>query len=582
MRVIATIVCFFSGIAAAQSAMYDFQRQDISVDLAAPTPVIELALTTKVLQSSAYFDFLKPALAIDAFSVNGTTAQPMPHPQYPNEAMRVTFASIPAGDTLEIHMTLKGAFVCRPPGSMSNVCVSSSGGTMLFPVTYTFSWYVVNVYAESDPFQSKITVRVPAGETAVTGQGTGTVEELSDGTRRWTYNLMLPTDSLFLATGAFQSKEASAGNYAFTAYYPPGTTSDMKQQEAAQLGAQLLQTYSKLYTELPGAQAHLITGSREMPAAGIGMLGNVLLAEYAFTTHEYLREQGIAHELAHSWWGNLTHATGDEVGFMNEALAEYSAWRALGEIRGSATRTAGVRMNANWYMYRTPAGQDVAPLAAGVASKPGYVFVTYHKGSVVLRMLEEVAGGDLFATALKGVINRGAGRASIKAVIDEVKQAGGPDLTPEVDRWLRQPGYARIQVSPRQASDGLWWDTQCEGLCPLTLPMQVRFPHAAPSTRKLTIAAGAGSHRVTEGQAIESAELDPQWTAVREVTAARKTDVTLDAVVDGRDLLEVALRVGATLPTVRRVDGSYDALYDVDGDRRIDAADVAAVLSAIP
>ena len=48
---------------------------------------------------------------------------------------------------------------------------------------------------------------------------------------------------------------------------------------------------------------------------------------------------------------------------------------------------------------------------------------------------------------------------------------------------------------------------------------------------------------------------------------------------DGADLIEVALRVGGFLPDKRRLDGKYDPLYDLNGDRKIDDADLDAVAS---
>ena len=70
-------------------------------------------------------------------------------------------------------------------------------------------------------------------------------------------------------------------------------------------------------------------------------------------------------------------------------------------------------------------------------------------------------------------------------------------------------------------------------------------------------------------------QLDPEWTSVREI--ASSGDVSFDGAVDGIDLVEVALRIGAYLPSERRRDGGYDPLYDLNGDRRIDALDLSAI-----
>jgi hypothetical protein len=42
--------------------------------------------------------------------------------------------------------------------------------------------------------------------------------------------------------------------------------------------------------------------------------------------------------------------------------------------------------------------------------------------------------------------------------------------------------------------------------------------------------------------------------------------------------MEIALRHGGAIPDERRQDGSYDPLYDVNDDGRIDESDMDALL----
>ncbi|MBI5162015.1 MAG: hypothetical protein HY996_11485, partial [Micrococcales bacterium] len=71
--------------------------------------------------------------------------------------------------------------------------------------------------------------------------------------------------------------------------------------------------------------------------------------------------------------------------------------------------------------------------------------------------------------------------------------------------------------------------------------------------------------------------IDPRWTHNRLVRPRLPGDVSLDGVVDALDLVEVARRLGGTLPSERRIDGAYDPLFDVDGDERIEPTDLAAI-----
>ena len=577
----ALLSLLLSGVVFAQTAPFDFTQQDIAADLTGAHPSIEITLTAIANRSVDRFDFLIPPGTFEYFSVNGMQVQPTPHPQYPTRLWRVTFATLVKGQSAEFRMAYKGPLSCQIPNSPLAQCVSSPESTMLYPLTYEMPWYFQNFYADADPNLSKVTVRVPQGHTAIAGQGAATVTDLAGGGQQWTYAAHAPTESQFIATGVFRSVQASSGGHTVKAYFPSGMMNEARQQSSADLSLAVWGAYSTTYGQLPITEIHLVAAPRSMPAGGMGMLGNVLLADDIFFTHTYLLDQGIAHEMAHSWWGNLSSGVFDEMSFMSEAFAEYSGWRALGELRGPAERARGMRMNAVWYMYRTPAGQDVAPLSTDVAQKPGFVYVTYHKGPVVLRMLEEQTGTTLFTSALQALIARGYGQTSMARLADEVSKLGGPDLTAEIDRWLRHTGFARVKVTPRRDADGVKWQTQCEGVCPVVLPVRVRLPNGDVIASTLNVSASSSENLVSGAQSLESIELDPEWTAVREITCAQPNDVTLDGTIDGRDLLEVALRVGGSLPSERRIDGAYDPLYDVNGDRMIDAIDAAAVLAAV-
>lgn len=570
------VLLLLASTASAQG--FDFIRQDVSVDVTGSTPVIELELTVKATGAAPVFDFIAPPATLEAFDVDGMSAMPGAHPQYPQFLQRVTLpAALSAGQTAKIHARLSGAMRCMAPGRPA-ACFTGPAGTILIPASYEVAWYFVNLYEESDPFEGQVRVRAQAAQTALAGHGAGTVEDLGDGTRRWTYSLAVPMDSLFVASGDWASVEARGGEYTVKGYFPRSLAATDRQRRAAELAAQVLPIYGRLFGDLPVREAHLITVPATFPAAGMGLLGNVFLAEYIFgDTYSYLLEQGIAHEVAHSWWGNLALGSSDERGFLSEAVAEYSAWRALGELQGDAARMSGMRMNAVWYMYRTPAGQDVAPLSAGVDRAPGYVFVTYHKGPMVLRALEEIAGAAAFTSGLKSIVD---GQASVARLVSEVQRAGGPDLSAEVNQWLRAAGFPRLKVTAAVEGSMVKWTLNSVGAFSWRLPVRARLADGRVVEQVAQVKPGLSDVTLAFDGAVETIEADPRWTLPREVKPAVATDVTLDGVVDGRDLLEVAVRLGGKLPDQRRVDGRYDPLFDVDSDFEVDVDDMSAVVTA--
>jgi len=290
----------------------------------------------------------------------------------------------------------------------------------------------------------------------------------------------------------------------------------------------------------------------------------------------------MAHEFAHSWWGNLATSTASsQRAFFSEGMAEYAAWRAMGVAYGDATRTAGMRMNATWYMYRRPDGVDDAVLSNNIQESPVYFFVTYHKGAMVMRALEQQVGPESFDTALKSFAARGIGGLTADALVDDVLAASGYDATGFVEQWLRQEGYPRLTVTPVVDGGEVKLGIEVAGNYQLHVP--VRFTMADGSVVAESVEIGPGSTELafSLAQRPMSIEIDPAWTMAREVASALPADVNLDGAVDGADLIDVALRHGTWLPTERRVDGSYDALYDVVRDEVVDDADLAAVAAAI-
>lgn len=558
---------------AALAQSMDILDQQVTVDVSSSTTtVIELDVQLVATAEASELWILTPPLPVDVLAVDGESASMRPHPSYPELVRTITLPkALSSGDTATLYLRVSGQLDCASrlmPGTLA--CVRSSAETVLVPASPDVSWYAINL-TQLDTFVGQVTVRAPEGFMVAAGQG-APKEETSDGvvkTVRFAYDD--PTELLYVYA-ADASRFEAEGPTPVVGYARSGRPELM--QEAVELAAELLPLYEERFGVAPVDQATIVAVPRGFPFGGIGLIGTILIGDYVVGEADYLLEQGVAHEIAHTWWGGLASSSDPAAaGFFAEAFAEYSARWALGRLQGEAVRAAANRMNAVWYMYRRPEGVDVPIIDPDVRESEAYVFVTYHKASVVLRTLEQAVGEERFTTVLRRLLAEGPNRLEIDSLVNALAEAGY-DASADVDQWLMRSGYPTLTIGAA-LEEGLTLEISTDD--PYHLELPVELLDGAGRSTKTRIQVGPGLMRHSLEEAPLLVRVDPEWTAVREVQPAVPGDVSFDGRVDGIDLLEVALHVGGRLPRERRRDGSYDPLYDLDGDRRIDEADLEMI-----
>ena len=183
----------------------------------------------------------------------------------------------------------------------------------------------------------------------------------------------------------------------------------------------------------------------------------------------------VAHELAHSWSGNLvTNATWRDF-WLNEGFTTYIERRIQEEVYGEPR----ARMEA--VLGRQDLEKDLAQLPekdevlhvdlSGRDPDDGFTDVPYEKGALFLRALEETFGRDRFDRYLRGYFDRFAFRsltteefvADLRANLLE-GDTGLAERVP-LEEWLERPGIPA--GAPRPTSDAFskvetqaqWWLT---------------------------------------------------------------------------------------------------------------------------
>jgi len=168
----------------------------------------------------------------------------------------------------------------------------------------------------------------------------------------------------------------------------------------------------------------------------------------------------VAHELAHSWTGNLvTNATMDHF-WLNEGFTVWAERRILEALHGEAASAA------SWALGQTALAEAIARFGAdspftvlrthleGVDPDDVYSSVPYEKGSLFVALLERTVGRERFDLFLRAYIQRfhftSITTEELMAFLEQ--QLPGVAARVGAEEWLGKPGLPANAPVFRSAS----------------------------------------------------------------------------------------------------------------------------------
>lgn len=147
-------------------------------------------------------------------------------------------------------------------------------------------------------------------------------------------------------------------------------------------------------------------------------------------------QYGLAHELAHQWWGDLvTCETWKDI-WLNEGFATFSEDLYKEYTQGKSAYFSSMNTRANYYYNYNPGYPIYNPPQIFNAA------ISYYKGALVLNMLRFVLGDSLFFQTLINYRNQFLySTATTNDFKNVVSQTAGEDFSYFFNQWVYQPDH---------------------------------------------------------------------------------------------------------------------------------------------
>lgn len=156
----------------------------------------------------------------------------------------------------------------------------------------------------------------------------------------------------------------------------------------------------------------------------------------------------LAHELAHSWTGNLvTNATMDDF-WLNEGFTVWAERRILENLDGQEAKSLAAAIGRNGLMEAMNSFGMDSPFTQLQTDSKGsdpdefYSLVPYEKGFLFVALLEQAAGREKFDAFIKKYIKHFSFTSITTGQFEEFLNAELPGIAEKVqaDKWIHQAG----------------------------------------------------------------------------------------------------------------------------------------------
>jgi puromycin-sensitive aminopeptidase len=159
----------------------------------------------------------------------------------------------------------------------------------------------------------------------------------------------------------------------------------------------------------------------------------------------------VAHEFAHMWFGNLVTMKWWDDLWLNEAFAEWMAYKVTDTLAPQYEVWNDFQQGKNAALV-ADAQQSTHPIYSPVETPAQaselFDVITYQKGSSVMRMLENYLGHEPFRNGLRTYMKEFAEDNAVGGDLwRHLQAASDQPVTSMMESWITQDGYPVISLS---------------------------------------------------------------------------------------------------------------------------------------
>lgn len=417
---------------------YDAQHYTLDLDVTLATNTINgtVTMAAQATQALSQFNLDFAGFTISELLVNGETAE---YQREGRELMIQPDDAIAEGQTFEVAVTYSGV----PGRDLQLTGLPFAGGWNLYDGgVYVASepdgaslWYPVNDHP-SDKATYTFIITVPEPFVVAANGILQEVYPVGDETTYiWQADQPMASYLVTLNITQFQRQDdAVVDGVLIRNYFPVSVYEDAVEVFAET--PEMMRFFNGLFGSYPFDVYGAVIADTRLPFAletqTLSLFGRDIVQDGLGP------QVTIAHELAHSWFGNhVSPATWRDI-WLNEGFATYASILWLAETQGTATAD---RVMNNWY--------NAIRTSQIIIGDPGarnlFSGAVYFRGAWTLRALHERVGDETFFEILRTYQERFAYQsAEIADFIAVAEDVSREDLASFFDSWLYQP-----QVPPR-------------------------------------------------------------------------------------------------------------------------------------
>jgi hypothetical protein len=159
-------------------------------------------------------------------------------------------------------------------------------------------------------------------------------------------------------------------------------------------------------------------------------------------------EYYLAHEIAHQWWGQGVTWDRYQDQWISEGLAQFSTTLYLREKYGDSAFASILKKMSGWTEKKAKWGPIIFGSRISHFDFFAFQSIVYNKSSLVLNMLKDMLGEEVFFSGIREFFNRFKYQAARTSdFVNTLSEISGQDLQPFFDAWFKAYTLPKVKVT---------------------------------------------------------------------------------------------------------------------------------------